>query len=87
MRTHTLPGTLLARLQDALVLTGALVHRGIAVVGLRSLEYAFTRETRDGERQLRKPVLWMVRVGYWMLGGVATGKWNAPEPKTSPKQN
>jgi len=86
MPHRSLPGTLYARLQESFLLIGALFHRGVAVLGLRSLEHAFTRETPEGRRELRKPILFFVRIGYWMLGGVTTSKWDAPEAKAAPKQ-
>lgn len=87
MPHRSLPGTLFARLQEIVLLTGALVQRGIAVMGLRALEHAFTHETPDGRRQFRKPILTFVRLGYWMLGGVATNKWDSPAAEATAAQS
>ena len=86
MPHRILPGTFLIRLQEIFLLTGALVQRGIAVVGLRTLEHAFTHEASEGQRQFRKPILFFVRLGYWMLGGVTTSKWDSLEAKSSSPQ-
>jgi len=84
MPHRNLPGGIVARLQDGLLLSGALLYRGIAVIGLYSLEHAFTHQkTPDSPRQLRKPLLFFLRIGYWMLGGVTTGNWDTPQAKAS----
>lgn len=87
MPHRSLPGTIVARLQDGFILSGALFHRGVVVLGLRSLDQAFTRQqTQGGPRELRKPIRTLARLGYWMLGGVTTGNSDpaqTPERRTS----
>lgn len=76
MKDRRLPGTPLARLKEGFVLSGALVRLGIANAGMRSLNYAFERKH---SRQLSRPFFLLVAMGYRMLKGVTTGKWNGPE--------
>lgn len=78
---RSLPGTVWARLKVGLTLLGALAQRGIAVLGLRSLDYAFQR---NRSRELKGPLRFLVILGYWMLGGVTTGKWDSPEAPVKP---
>jgi hypothetical protein len=85
MTRNSLPGSIWTRLKYGLLLTGALLSRAIAVVGLRSLDYAFKRRNSQQElRHLSRPLRFLVSLGYWMLGGVTTGNWNEPSQSTRP---
>lgn len=77
-----LPGTRWARLKDSFLLVGALVRRGIAIAGLRSLDYAFQR---NRTQKLSRPLRVLVSLGYWMIGGATnTTNWNKPGVPTKP---
>ena len=81
-----LPGTAWSRLRYGFLLLRALARRSVTVLSLRSLDYAFehNRPRRFESKPLKGPLRWIVWLGYWMLGGVATGLWDLPAEPARP---
>ena len=72
--------TLVQRCKQALLLAVSLVLRNVGYLGMDALEYVFNRHNPHRDpRRLPRFFRLILAFGYWLLGGITTGRWQWPK--------